>query len=515
LLLTATPHSGDRRAFQRLLVLGGTSEPMLWFRRERTDVGFSVARRSRWWRVRPSNTDARMLEALRAYARHVDRQGDAAARLAMIVLRKRALSSAFALGRSLIKRRRLLRAEPEDQMLLPFGFDPGEVDNGDGDEADLLGAPGLPDRSSELAALDRLVDLSREAEAEWAKWKRIARLVRRTSEPILLFTEYRDTLEAIARKLEGHASFVVLHGGLPRDARTDAIAQFTRGHVRVLVATDVAAEGLNLHARCRLVVNVELPWSPTRLEQRAGRVDRLGQSRAVRVWTLAGASGHEAMVVAALARRAEAIRSDLDQREPVTEAPAPSPCELDAEARRAWQTAMDLRRTRNARPVRTDAVGRRRRREGPIWIRLRRSGAHGPPAIIIVFTRHPARLGDALAHVAVRVELTERLPGTPREWLPLVTAMALPCAQGAFAASTALIGCLANRERLLQGEAVRRAGVRPWQPSFFDRRADRVVHAVRDEMIRQTELHDARLRELTSNRHDEAPPDPVFALVLD
>jgi superfamily II DNA/RNA helicase len=114
---------------------------------------------------------------------------------------------------------------------------------------------------------------------------------------------------------------------MARDARADAVARFTQGGARVLAATDVAAEGLNLQARCRLVVSLELPWSPSRLEQRAGRVDRIGQSRPVRVWTLTGASGHEAMVVAALARRAEAIRKDTADRPEPSEAfvpPAPA-----------------------------------------------------------------------------------------------------------------------------------------------------------------------------------------------
>ena len=159
-----------------------------------------------------------------------------------------------------------------------------------------------------MSSLDALIELAREAEASWSKWTRVARLIRCTREPVLIFTEYRDTLDALARRLEGAAPFVVLHGGMPRDARADAVARFTQGDVRVLAATDVAAEGLNLQARCRLVVNLELPWSPSRLEQRAGRVDWIGQSRPVRVWTLTGASGHEAMVVSALARRAEAIR---------------------------------------------------------------------------------------------------------------------------------------------------------------------------------------------------------------
>src|SRR5574341_373469 len=66
-----------------------------------------------------------------------------------------------------------------------------------------------------------------------------------------------------------------MHGGLTRRERSEAVGRFTHGDARLLLATDAGSEGLNLHHRCRLVVNLELPWTPLRLEQRAGRVDRI------------------------------------------------------------------------------------------------------------------------------------------------------------------------------------------------------------------------------------------------
>ena len=73
--LTATPHSGDTRAFHWLLGLGGGTAPMLWFRREPRQVGLAVVRRTRSWRIRPSTGETRMLDALGRYARRVERQG--------------------------------------------------------------------------------------------------------------------------------------------------------------------------------------------------------------------------------------------------------------------------------------------------------------------------------------------------------------------------------------------------------------------------------------------------------
>jgi len=508
--ITATPHSGDTRAFHWLLGLGGGTAPMLWFRRERRQAGLAVVRRTRSWRIRPSPGEARMLDALGRYARRVERQGDADARLAMIVLRKRALSSAAALGCSLRRRRALLDLDPSGQILLPFEPDSGEVDSGDGDDARLLAAPGLDDRTSELSSLDALIALAHQAEASWSKWTRLARLLRTAREPVLMFTEYRDSLEALARRLEGLASSVVLHGGMPRDARADAVARFTRGDARVLVATDVAAEGLNLQARCRLVVNLELPWSPSRLEQRAGRVDRIGQSRPVRVWTLTGASGHEAMVVSALARRAEAIRRDLAPVAPVAPV-APDP--VEGRAGEAWTLASWLRTLCARLPGHDVGQRRARTRDGPVWIRLRRRSHDSGGGVILIFTRQPTRAGDALEHVAVLVRLHRQLPWPPREWLPHVASIALPVAERALAGSTPLVERLIARERELLEAASARAPRTRWQPSFFDRRAERVVDAIRSEASRLNDAHQARIGELTS-RHMEPAIEPVLAIWL-
>jgi hypothetical protein len=79
----------------------------------------------------------------------------------------------------------------------------------------------------------------------------------------------------------------------------------------LLIATDAASEGLNLHARCRLVIHFELPWTPMRLEQRAGRVDRLGQTRRVHEILLVGNDTAERLVLAPLLIRSMRVRSAL------------------------------------------------------------------------------------------------------------------------------------------------------------------------------------------------------------
>ena len=310
LLISATPHTGDPEHFRALMGMGGNDD-VVWISRDRRAIGIRSTARTRRWRVACSGAELRLLRALTRYARDVDRHGGAEARLVAVVLRKRALSSPDALRVTLRRRRLLLKNDGDVQIALPFEGSAGETDLEDVHDDVALGVPGLANHAAELERLEGLEALCGLAARGWSKAATLDRLLRRTREPVIVFTEYRDTLLALLDRLAGRASIALLHGGLDRRTRAQAVASFTGGATRVLLATDAAAEGLNLQARCRLVVNVELPWSPLRLEQRAGRVDRIGQSRPVRVWTLAGRSGHEDMVVASLARRAAAIGSDL------------------------------------------------------------------------------------------------------------------------------------------------------------------------------------------------------------
>src|SRR4029079_3920753 len=83
----------------------------------------------------------------------------------------------------------------------------------------------------------------------------------------------------------------------------------------LLLETDAAWEGLNLQGRCRLIVNYELPWNPARLEQRIGRVDRIGQRRPVHAVTLVARDTAEDFVVANLTRRLARVAATLGERD--------------------------------------------------------------------------------------------------------------------------------------------------------------------------------------------------------
>ena len=311
-MLTATPHSGDEDAFRRLCAIGRlhNDPPLLVFRRTRTDAGVTRVRRNTMLRVRPSRQEMAVHAALLAYARRVWGGSSAlpGARLAMAVLVRRACSSVMSLAESLERRRSLLRAAPAGsaQRTLPFL----ESDS-DEEPTSLLAAPGLDDGTEEDRTLRRLAALAREAARDESKIATLVRLLRRVREPVLVFTEYRDTLSHLEKQLPVPA--VTLHGGMTLRQRQSAAWEFTEGSAAILLATDAASEGLNLQKRCRLVVDLELPWTPSRLEQRVGRIDRIGQSRPVHaVHLVARGTGEESVVARLFAREARA-RASLEQ----------------------------------------------------------------------------------------------------------------------------------------------------------------------------------------------------------
>ena len=312
-LLTATPHTGDDASFDRLAAIGDIdgSFPLRVFRRTRRAIAGTVGRRTRWLKVAPTETERQMHRALMAYVRRVWRRpASPAAALAMIVLTRRACSSPRSLARTLERRLALLSAGHCGNPQLQLPLNPLEPAD---EEADVeMGAPGLEDPRDEQDALEALLALARRAAGAESKLHVLARLLRRSREPAIVFTEYRDTLNTLEREL-ADVGTCQLHGGLTAVERALVIRQFTTGERRLLLATDAASEGLNLQQRCRLVVHLEVPWTPARIEQRVGRVDRIGQSRTVHQVLLVAAGTVEDSRVSHVAQRAVHAAAVLDE----------------------------------------------------------------------------------------------------------------------------------------------------------------------------------------------------------
>ncbi|MCA1819743.1 MAG: DEAD/DEAH box helicase, partial [Halobacteriales archaeon] len=121
-------------------------------------------------------------------------------------------------------------------------------------------------------------DLKHQADAikRNAKVNLISDIATNTKEKMIVFTQFRETQELLARRLQQEGvKNVKFHGGLTPGRRRRALEEF-RDDIQVLVATDSGSEGLNLQF-CHILVNYDLPWNPMRVEQRIGRVHRIGQ----------------------------------------------------------------------------------------------------------------------------------------------------------------------------------------------------------------------------------------------
>ncbi len=307
--VTATPHSGDERAYRFLRELGNASgcDDMVVYRRRAAQVRTAPRRHVHLLRVATSPAERALLNESMRYAKAVwSGPGQTlGAHLVASTIARRAASSARAAGATLHRRLLLLSGQVASERPLRLPWDEEADDTGVSD--DILGSARLGDRRGELEWLTDLVGLAAAAETESSKVACVCRLLRRTHEPLLVFSEYRDVVADLAAMLTPLTTVACLHGEQTAEERRRSIRAFCEGRARVLVATDAAGEGLNLQARCRLVVNIDLPWNPRRLEQRIGRVDRIGQTRAVHVVHLLHPGSFEDTVLGRLeARRARA-----------------------------------------------------------------------------------------------------------------------------------------------------------------------------------------------------------------
>jgi SNF2 family DNA or RNA helicase len=163
---------------------------------------------------------------------------------------------------------------------------------------------------------DRLEGLRQDAAAiaSNVKASRLRTFLKSFDEKILIFTQYRRTLEYLQGVLEADGHRVaVYHGGLSPVAKDKAVRAF-RERDDVFLSTEAGGEGRNLQF-ARTVVNYDLPWNPLRIEQRIGRVHRLGQEREVHVVNLWAEDTVEAYLMELLDRKIhmfELVVGELD-----------------------------------------------------------------------------------------------------------------------------------------------------------------------------------------------------------
>lgn len=162
-----------------------------------------------------------------------------------------------------------------------------------------------PLADSRFAALESLIERLLRSQGQW-----------RDDERLVVFTEYKTTLDYLVRRLAvkfGSERVLTLFGGMDDIERSDVKGSFNNpAHpVRVLVATDAAAEGLNLQRTARYLLHFDCPWNPSRIEQRNGRIDRHGQPRDVTIFHFVTDQDQDLAFLSHVIKKADEIREDL------------------------------------------------------------------------------------------------------------------------------------------------------------------------------------------------------------
>ena len=318
LLLSATPHQGKTDQFMRLMQLldreafpheGSVTRERVQPFVIRTEKRLSITAdglplfKPRKTRLQAVAWESRHLAqyqlygAVTDYVKHGYNQAMAAKQRHigfLMILMQRLVTSSTAAIRTTLERRLLALEIPQSQQSLFDSMDEDDWADLDGQsQVDLAVQAGADTREAlerERSEVEALLALAKETEAAGSDAKAeallelIYKLQQEENDPhlkVLIFTEFVPTQAMLSEFLESRGfSVVQLNGSMDLEARTRAQRAFAT-EMRVLVSTDAGGEGLNLQF-CHVVVNFDMPWNPMRIEQRIGRVDRIGQPYVVR-----------------------------------------------------------------------------------------------------------------------------------------------------------------------------------------------------------------------------------------
>jgi superfamily II DNA or RNA helicase len=363
LLMTATPHSGKEEDFQLFLTL--LDRDRFEGKRTKTADTTGIMRRMvkedlltfegrRLFPERIAETVPYELTALEydlyEDVTHYVREGMNRADkiggkrkntvgFALTVLQRRLASSPEAIYRSLVRRTERLEGKKQELLngtyretdthvdLAILDDDEFSADEVEEMEEELLDAATAAQTVEELnAELIELADLVQTAKkvrdaGTDRKWTELSSILQdnaltadKHGQPrkFIIFTEHRDTLEYLRARVSsllGRPGAVkAIHGGVRRGERRQITEEFTKNpECQILLATDAAGEGLNLQA-AHLMVNYDLPWNPNRIEQRFGRIHRIGQEEVCRLWNLVASNTREGEVFTRLLEKIEEQR---------------------------------------------------------------------------------------------------------------------------------------------------------------------------------------------------------------
>jgi superfamily II DNA or RNA helicase len=315
LLLTATPHQGKTEAFHRLIsLLDEEAFPdvesinrdrvkpyvIRTEKRRAIDADGKPLFKPRRTSLEAIQWDARYGDQRKLYnavTEYVREGYDRAMRekkgyigFLMILMQRLVTSSTQAIYTTLKRRYEVLQVPDEQLSLFPMISDEEWADLDGQEQVDTLIGARMKALSNEREEVRLLLELAErtmssrmDAKAE-ALLEQIYKIQQEESDPdvkLLIFTEFVSTQEMLYEFLTQRGFTVVrLNGSMDFEERIRAQREFA-GDTRIMISTEAGGEGINLQF-CHVVVNYDIPWNPMRLEQRIGRVDRIGQTKVVR-----------------------------------------------------------------------------------------------------------------------------------------------------------------------------------------------------------------------------------------
>jgi len=327
-LLSATPHHGKKKDFIHRLRLVDpfvTEESVrevvsnVMIRRLREEVTDSQGNRlvpdreSKRIEVNLSEEERNFFSKVNDYIRDYykaserekNRKKSKAYALVATVVQKRASSSIYSLLQTLKKRKEKLSKVKDEINSVAELIDERRI------VEQVTISKNSKELSEEIYRLSSLVEEGERIRVD-SKLNTVEKIVNEhvnNGEKVIVFTEYRDTLFYLEKKWNGKFRISTVHGGMTVEERKKAENQFVNSS-DVLIATNVASEGLNLQV-ANVIVNYDLPWNPTRLDQRIGRVHRYGQKKKVLVYNIFTRETIDSHVLDILMEKLEVIRGTL------------------------------------------------------------------------------------------------------------------------------------------------------------------------------------------------------------
>ncbi|MDD2230883.1 MAG: helicase-related protein, partial [Candidatus Cloacimonetes bacterium] len=235
----------------------------------------------------------------------------------------------------LILRGELIREKKDHEFDLPDDFDDDDWDTEEREtqEEELVDrattAQTIQELEKEIIILNKLTKQAKELRDSGLdrKWEELSNLFENNPHmreqsgryrKMIIFTEHRDTLNYLHSRLNdligNPDAVIIIHGGIKREERRKAQELFRNDpRVSILLATDAAGEGVNLQ-NANLMVNYDLPWNPNRIEQRFGRIHRIGQQEVCHLWNMVAMETREGDVFLNLFNKLEVQRQALGGR---------------------------------------------------------------------------------------------------------------------------------------------------------------------------------------------------------